>query len=63
MSILETIRSMKQNRNYTIDEVDEIADKMEEEIGAAEMWNTLRPGMELDELIENLEYIARENDL
>ena len=46
-----------------MEELNELADKMENEIGAAEMWNILRPGFEVDELIENLEFIAKESDL
>lgn len=63
MSKLETILAMKENNNYTYDEIQDIADQMEAELGAAEMWNTLRPAFEMSELLENLEYIAREADI
>lgn len=63
MSILDQIRQMKEDNTYDRAVVDEIADKMEELIGPAEMWNTLRPGFEQSELLENLEYIAKENEL
>lgn len=63
MSILDQIRQIKEDNTYDRAVVDEIADKMEELIGPAEMWNTLRPGFEQSELLENLEYIAKENDL
>jgi len=63
MSILEKIRDLRESRNYDRSAVDDIADKMEDLVGPAEMWNTLRPGFSTDELIENLEYIAKEHDL
>lgn len=63
MSLLEQIRALKRNQNNVSEEVNTISDKMEELIGPAEMWNTLRPGFDLSEFIENLEYIAREHDL
>lgn len=63
MSILDQIRQIKEDNTYDRAVVDEIADKMEELIGPAEMWNTIRPGFEQSELLENLEYIAKENDL
>ena len=46
-----------------MDDLDDIADGMEEIIGSAEMWDTLRHGFEPSEFLENLEYIARECDL
>lgn len=63
MSILNEIRDLKESRDYDRSKIDEIADKMEELIGPAEMWNIIRPGFEQDELLENLEYIARESDI
>jgi hypothetical protein len=63
MSLLETIENLKQTRKYSIDQIYDIATKIEEELGPAEMWNTLGPAFTTDELIENLEYIAKEHDL
>lgn len=63
MSILEKIRDLRESRNYDRSAVDDIADKMEDLVSPAEMWNTLRPGFSTDELIKNLEYIAKEHDL
>ena len=48
-SYLEIIRELRSS-NYTMDDLDDIADGMEEIIGSAEF-------------LENLEYIARECDL
>ena len=61
--LLEEIRNLKETKNYDRIKLDEIERKMRDEIGAAEMWNTIAPAFELDEYIENLEYIAKENDL
>ena len=63
MSILHQIRELKGNQENVSKKINDIADQMEELIGPAKMWNTLRPGFSLREFIENLEYIARENDL
>lgn len=63
MSNLEKLRQMQEDRNYDLNTLLEIADKMEEEIGAAEMWKTIKLGFSSNELIENLIYIARENDI
>lgn len=67
MDLLSKIKELKEKNfseyQYIYEEANKIADKMEEEIGKANMWSTLRPGFTLTELLENLEYIARENDL
>lgn len=63
VTYLEKIREIKENNNYDIELINTIADKMEEQLGSAEMWNILRPGFTIDELLENLEYIAREADI
>lgn len=63
MDLLEQLREIKQTRNYDRNQLEKIADIMEEEIGPAEMWNTLRPAFSAGEFLENLEYIAREHDL
>lgn len=63
MSYLEKIRDIKENDNFNVEVINNIADEMEEQLGSAEMWNTLRPGFTTDELLENLEYIAREADI
>jgi len=60
---LKKIRDLRESRNYDRSAIDDIADKMEDLVSPAEMWNTLRPGFSTDELIENLEYIAKEHDL
>lgn len=64
INCLEAIRELKENRptDYS-DQLQEICDIMEEILGPAEMWNTLRPGFGVDELAENLEYIAKECDI
>jgi uncharacterized coiled-coil DUF342 family protein len=61
--LLEEIRDLKDSRDYDRVKLDEIADKMEALVGASTMWKTLRPVFELDEYIENLEYIAKDCDL
>lgn len=63
MSKLEQIIKLKENHDYDSEKLNKIADKMEEKLGSAEMWNILRPGFSYDELIENLEYIARESGI
>lgn len=63
MSILDELRELSENRNYDRTTVDAIADKMEDILGPTEMWNTLRPGFSTDELLSNLEYIAKECDI
>ena len=63
MSYLEKIRDIKENDNFNVEVINNIADEMEDQLGSAEMWNILRPGFTLDELLENLEYIAREADI
>ena len=61
MSYLEKIINIKNIGNYEV--INNIADEMEDQLGPAEMWNILRPGFTLDELLENLEYIAHEADI
>ena len=63
MSLLEEIKAFKESDSYDMSILNDIANRMEEKIGPAEMWNTLRPGFEFDEFLENLEYIAREADI
>ena len=63
MNILEKIRDLKESRNYDRSTVDDIANEIEDLIGPTVMWKILRPGFSTDELIENLEYIAKECDL
>lgn len=62
-SILEELRDLKDSRGYSRDSLEILADKLENELGYAQMWNTLRPGFSCDELLENLIYIAKENDM
>lgn len=61
--ILDELRDLKDSRDYSREQLDILADKLEDELGSAEMWNTLRPGFSTDELMENLIYIAKENDV
>lgn len=63
MSILDELRALKESKDYSRDNLEILADKLENELGAAEMWNTIRPGFSTDELMENLIYIAKENDM
>lgn len=63
MSILDELRDLKESKDYSIDKLNILADKLENELGAAEMWNTLRPGFSTNELMENLIYIAKETDM
>lgn len=60
MSYLDEIRTIKENNDYDIEKINAIADKMEEDISPSEMWNILRPAFSINELLENLEYIAKE---
>jgi len=60
---LEKIRQLRETRNYDRAAADEIADEMENELSPAEMWNYLRSGFSTDELLENLEFIAKEADI
>ena len=60
---LEKIQQLRKNRNYDRVAADKIADEMENELSPAEMWNYLRNGFSTDELLENLEFIAREADI
>ena len=61
--ILEQILELKENHNYDRMTLNDIADEMEDIIGEASMWRTLRPGLSVDELIENLEFVIKEEDL
>ena len=63
MSYLDQLRDMKEQHKYDRDDLNEIADAMTEELTAAEMCNILRVGFSTDELLENLEYIAKEADI
>ena len=60
---LEKIKQLRETRNYDRTAADKIADEIEEVLSPSEMWNYLRPGFSTDELLENLEYIAREADI
>ena len=60
------LKEIKINFRISRKELEQIlflADKLENELGQAQMWNTLRPGFSCDELLENLMYIAKENDM
>lgn len=60
-SILE--RVIEANSDYDTSKLFELEDEIEELIGKAEMWNTIRIGFSIDDLAENLEYIARYREL
>lgn len=62
-NLLDEILELQKNGDYRRETLDAIADMMEEEVGSAELWNTLRLGFETSEYMENLEYLARELDL
>ena len=63
MELLEKIREMKEQGNFNRTDWELIADEMEDILSPAEMWNIVRLGFSTDELIENLEFIARETDI
>ena len=63
MIILNKLRNLKESKNYSREQLEQIADNLENELGTANMWNTLRPGFSTNELMENLIYIAKENDI
>lgn len=42
VTYLEKIREIKENNNYDRELINAIVDKMEEQLGSAEMWNILR---------------------
>lgn len=63
-SYLSRIREIKEKKPSDMKmQLEEIANEMEDVLSPAEMWNTVRVGFDVDELAENLEYIARENDI
>ena len=63
-SYLSRIREIKEKKPSDMKmQLEEIANEMEDILSSAEMWNTVRVGFSVDELAENLEYIARENDI
>lgn len=63
MELLEKIRDMKEQGVFDRTDWELIADEMEDILSPAEMWNIVRLGFSTDELIENLEFIAREADI
>lgn len=63
MELLERIREMKEQGNFNRTDWELITDEMEDILSPAEMWNIVRLGFSTDELIENLEFIAREADI
>ena len=63
-SYLSRIREIKEKKPSDMKmQLEEIANEMEDILSPTEMWNTVRVGFSVDELAENLEYIARENDI
>ena len=63
MELLEKIREMKEQGNFNRTDWELITDEIEDILSPAEMWNIVRLGFSTDELIENLEFIAREADI
>ena len=45
-NLLDNILKLQENGDYRRENLDAIADKMEEEVGASELGNTLIPGFE-----------------
>ena len=63
MELLEKIREMQEQGNFDRTDWELITDEIENILSPAEMWNIVRLGFSTDELIENLEFIAREADI
>lgn len=63
MELLEKIRDMKKQGVFNRTDWELIADEMEDILSPATMWDIVRLGFSTDELIENLEFIAREADI
>lgn len=63
MELLEKIREMKEQGNFNRTDWELITDEIEDILSPAKMWNIVRLGFSTDELIENLEFIAREADI
>ena len=57
------LKRMHDEHDYSRWKLDSIADFMEERVGAAELWNTLRPALESPEMLEHLLFLAKELDL
>lgn len=63
MELLEKIRDMKKQGVFNRTDWELIADEMEDILSPATMWDIVRLDFSIDELIENLEFIAREADI
>ena len=63
MSYVSKLKEMKESFSYNREELDKINSEIEQEIGSSEMWKTVSLVFELDEYLENLIYIAEQNDL
>lgn len=57
------LKRMSEEHDYSRWKLDSIADFMEERVGAAELWKTLRPALEAPEMLEHLLFLAKELDL
>lgn len=57
------LKRMSEEHDYERWKLDNIADFMEERVGAAELWKTLRPALESPEMLEHLLFLAKELDL
>lgn len=57
------LKRMSEEKDYERWKLDNIADFMEEKVGAAELWKTLRPALEAPEMLEHLLFLAKELDL
>lgn len=62
-SYLQILRDMEENHDYDMEKLHKISEEIEENITAAECWNTLKHGFSDNELLENLIYLAKEHDL
>lgn len=63
MSIYNDIRRLKENSDYTRDDLANITCKIEEVLTAERMWYTAWERLGNKELIDLLEYIAREHNI
>lgn len=57
------LKRISEEHDYERWKLDSIADYMEEQVGAAELWKTLRPALESPEMLEHILFLAKELDL
>ena len=63
MNYLETIRKFQEKKVYNIDEIWPVLEEIEDTLGAAEMWNTVKSYFPTSDLLDILEYICTEKDI